>query len=458
MKPSRMIVPLPNTAANNIWHRLIWLGVFAVAMGLLEAICVIYLRKRLPVVNQLPALTSGHLHLEVIREVCTIVMLLGVAWLAGINWRSRLACFFYTFGIWDILYYVGLWWLGHWPDSLLTWDCLFLIPKPWYGPVLAPVLISLYFVLGCCWLHARERRGTPVRLSVAAVGSQLLAFAVWYWSFVKDSDWIVAHKYEGVSYSWLLFAAGALIGVAGLWLTAATTKHKTEAAALNHKRQLWQPLAAASLFALAMGLLEAICVIYLRRLNLGCDIGQSLRRSGLLTAEIVREICTVVMLVAAGYLAGFNRRSRTANFFSMFGLWNISYYVGLTWWAQRPPSWLGWNCLFLIPQPWHGPVLAVVLISGYFVVACGVLLARETTAPLRFSTSAGLLHLLALVVWYCSFVKDSGAITARIGDGSGYSGLAYSWLLLACGMISAVWGLWFAARPPIPAERRLAEP
>jgi len=206
-----------NQNNRHAWNRLIWLGIFSVAMGLLEAICVIYLRRLLPVENAVPVLPRAHHHIEMIREACTIVMLVGVAWLAGINGRSRLACFFFAFGIWDILYYTGLWWLADWPSSLLTWDCLFLIPKPWYGPVLAPVLISLYFILGCCWLHAHEIHGKPVRMSAAMVGSQVLAFTVWYWSFVKDADWIAAHQYQGVSYSWLLFIVGALIGVAGLW-------------------------------------------------------------------------------------------------------------------------------------------------------------------------------------------------------------------------------------------------
>jgi len=207
-------------ASHSIWRRLSWLAVFAVAMGLLEAICVIYLRRLFPVATNFPIPPLDRLKIEVLREACTIAMLLAVAWLAGVNARSRLACFFFAFGIWDILYYVGLWWLANWPDSLLTWDCLFLIPKPWHGPVLAPVLISLYFVGACCWLHAREMRGEPARLSAAMITSQLLAFAVWYWSFVKDTDHITAHKYEGVSYSWPLFLLGAVIGIAG-WCVAA---------------------------------------------------------------------------------------------------------------------------------------------------------------------------------------------------------------------------------------------
>ncbi|MCX7886548.1 MAG: hypothetical protein N3B01_04725 [Verrucomicrobiae bacterium] len=212
------------TATRGVWSRLAWVAIYAVAMGLLEAVCVIYLRRLLPIepTASLPALMK--LKVEVPREVCTIVMLLAVAWLAGTNLRTRLACFFFAFGIWDILYYVGLrWWTG-WPESLLTWDCLFLIPKPWYGPVLAPVLCSLYFIGGCCWLYWDETRGRAWRLSPTLVGSQLLAFAIWYWSFVKDSESIAAKGFKTASYSWWLWAVGTLIGLAGLWRACASRR------------------------------------------------------------------------------------------------------------------------------------------------------------------------------------------------------------------------------------------
>jgi hypothetical protein len=212
--------PSPITAPQQVWRRLAWLAVYAIAMGLLEAICVIYLRRLFPVETNFPIPPLEKMNVEIPREACTIVMLAAVAWLSGINLRSRLACFFFAFGIWDIFYYVGLqWWTG-WPGGLLTWDCLFLIPKPWYGPVLAPVLISLYFLVGCCWLHVREISGRPVKLSLVLIVSQLMAFAVWYGSFVKDAERITANGYKGVSYSWELFAVGAIIAVAGLWLAA----------------------------------------------------------------------------------------------------------------------------------------------------------------------------------------------------------------------------------------------
>ena len=48
--------------------------------------------------------------------------------------------------MWDILYYVFLRLMCGWPHSLLDWDILFLLPLPWWGPVLAPVCIALLMV------------------------------------------------------------------------------------------------------------------------------------------------------------------------------------------------------------------------------------------------------------------------------------------------------------------------
>ena len=53
-----------------------------------------------------------------------------------------------AFGVWDIWYYIFLRQITGWPSSLLDWDVLFLIPLPWWGPVIAPVSISLLLILG----------------------------------------------------------------------------------------------------------------------------------------------------------------------------------------------------------------------------------------------------------------------------------------------------------------------
>jgi hypothetical protein len=208
---------------RTIRSRLACVALFASAMGILEAICVVYLRHDLsaPGTDTLAIVERlGRFGIEHIREVCTLVMLATVAWLAGFNARTRIAAFFVMFGIWDITYYIGLRLSIAWPDSLLTWDCLFLLPVPWYGPVLAPVLISVYFVTGGVLLIVREVHGPSMRLTWPVLLLQAMGLGFWYWSFVKEHDAIMAGGYQCVRYSWLLFLVGALCAVPGLWLAA----------------------------------------------------------------------------------------------------------------------------------------------------------------------------------------------------------------------------------------------
>ncbi|MCK4302878.1 MAG: hypothetical protein KAY24_01415 [Candidatus Eisenbacteria sp.] len=124
---------------------------FAVAMAYLEAAVVVYLRKIFypgGFVFPLGEMNPFAYAVEVGREGATIVMLATVACLAASTGVRRLAVFAFLFGIWDISYYIWLKLLLNWPESLLTWDILFLIPVSWIGPVLAPVLISLLLVAG----------------------------------------------------------------------------------------------------------------------------------------------------------------------------------------------------------------------------------------------------------------------------------------------------------------------
>ena len=209
---------------GTVWQRLFWSGLFAVAMGLLEAICVVYLRRLIfpdGMDSSHAPVPFNHARIEVLRELCTMVMLWTTAWLTGFSLRSRIAVFFYLFGIWDILYYVGLKWFVAWPSSWLEWDCLFLIPLPWYGPVLAPVLISAFFIMAGSLVLIREASGSLLRFSPLVVWLPVWGAALWLASFLKDSKPIQLHGYDGVSYSWLLCMLGMGLCVAGLWLAVA---------------------------------------------------------------------------------------------------------------------------------------------------------------------------------------------------------------------------------------------
>ncbi|MDP2983256.1 MAG: hypothetical protein Q8O92_08000 [Candidatus Latescibacter sp.] len=119
---------------------------FAAAMGYLEAAVVVYLRALYyPEGFSFPLklIPSEIAVIEIVREAATIVILLAVAMLAGKRFWERFGYFLILFGVWDIFYYVWLKVALGWPASMFDNDILFLIPLPWIGPVIAPVLISI---------------------------------------------------------------------------------------------------------------------------------------------------------------------------------------------------------------------------------------------------------------------------------------------------------------------------
>ena len=124
--------------------------IFSIAMGFMESSVVVYLREILyPGGFDFP-LAPINLHLaitELIREAATLIMLLTIGIIAGRTASERFAWFIFSFAIWDLFYYIFLKLLLGWPESLLTWDILFLIPITWVGPVISPVLVALTMIL-----------------------------------------------------------------------------------------------------------------------------------------------------------------------------------------------------------------------------------------------------------------------------------------------------------------------
>ena len=193
-----------------------WLAVFAAAMAYLEAAVVLYLRAlyypagfTFPLVP-LPARMAI---IEIAREAATVVMILGVAALAGADRWERFLHFSFVFGIWDILFYVWLYVMLGWPPSLSTPDILFLIPVPWVSPVLAPILISLGLVAGSLVLLRLRRRGAvlafPWALWALAIAGGVLVLL----SFTLDFRGILAGGHPP-PFRWGLFGAGAGAGAA----------------------------------------------------------------------------------------------------------------------------------------------------------------------------------------------------------------------------------------------------
>jgi hypothetical protein len=137
----------------HLSERMRWVIVviFAIAMAWVESASVFYIRALVNriepyQVNPLPINDALGI-VELWREAATLVMLATLGVLAGNTWRRRIGYAALAFGVWDIFYYVFLRVMSGWPRTLLDWDILFLLPLPWWGPVLAPVSIALLMIL-----------------------------------------------------------------------------------------------------------------------------------------------------------------------------------------------------------------------------------------------------------------------------------------------------------------------
>lgn len=202
---------------------------FAAAFAWVEAAVVFYLRTLVGRVephqpNPLPAGPNPDLvWVELVREAATLLMLLGVGWLAGRTWRSRLGYTLVTFGVWDLLYYVFLRAMTGWPRSVRDWDVLFLIPLPWWGPVLSPMMIAALMILGgtlVAQFDSPERPVWPARgwVITNAVG-MLLALYV----FMADALRVAPLGEQALrdllptEFNWPLFLVAFGLMAAPLW-------------------------------------------------------------------------------------------------------------------------------------------------------------------------------------------------------------------------------------------------
>jgi hypothetical protein len=194
--------------------RYAWLWLFGLALGWFEVSVVVYLRElyyaggfHFPLVVTWDRVTA----VEVAREAASILLLAAGARLAGRGFLERFAAFALLFGIWDLVYYSGLKLVLGWPESLATWDILFLIPVPWVGPVWAPCAVSLA-LLGAgtylYWTADRVRRITRLDWVVETVAGLMVIG-----SFVAESRAAIEGRVPQHFPAWL-FWGGWLLGMA----------------------------------------------------------------------------------------------------------------------------------------------------------------------------------------------------------------------------------------------------
>jgi hypothetical protein len=209
---------------------------FGVSFGYVEAAVVVYIRMIVdPIRHKLhpdapssalfPVLrldeieaelpdTRRALRMELARELATMLMLASAGLAVGRNPRQVFAAFLVAFGVWDIAFYASLRVLIDWPETLLTWDLLFLLPVPWTGPVIAPMIVAASMIATGATVLARELAVRPFRMSWADWALVAAGGAVVVVAFCWDYRNIVAGGLPR-PFHWSLFAAGEAIGLAG---------------------------------------------------------------------------------------------------------------------------------------------------------------------------------------------------------------------------------------------------
>ena len=202
----------------------------AISFAFVEAAVVEYLRAvyypldkggfQFPILTleQITALGNEHwvrLFIELGRELCTLIMLMTMGIMAGRNRREAWAHFVVAFGVWDISFYLWLKLFLNWPPGLMTWDLLFLIPVPWVGPVLAPVMVSSTMVFaGVVVLH-RESKGKPVTARWTDWTFLIMGGSIVIISFCWDYENIMNGGLPN-PFQWPLFFVGLAIGCGAL--------------------------------------------------------------------------------------------------------------------------------------------------------------------------------------------------------------------------------------------------
>lgn len=210
---------------KDLTRTITWVILFSIAMGFLEGAVVIYLRELYypeGFLFPLKLMSNTNALVELFREVATIVMLLGIGMLAGRNANQRLAFFVMSFAVWDIFYYVFLWLVLDWPQSVMEWDILFLVPVLWVGPVITPLFITVTMLLLSCVLLKSDVKLSKIEWGLLITGS-LVVILSWTIEFQQYSSSVgdpmkAVLTYVPQKFPWIIFTIGEVILLIPIYL------------------------------------------------------------------------------------------------------------------------------------------------------------------------------------------------------------------------------------------------
>ncbi|MBI2449811.1 hypothetical protein HYV49_05965 [Candidatus Pacearchaeota archaeon] len=220
------------------------------------------------------------------------------------------------------------------------------------------------------------------------------------------------------------------------------------------KKESWKKLAIVGIFAAAMAFLEAVIVVYLRKIYYpqGFNFPLTAIETWVLNVEWVREFFTIVMLICIGLLAGKTFYEKFSYFLYNFAMWDIFYYIWIKVILNWPTSLLTWDLLFLIPWPWAAPVITPIIYSvSITILALCIIHCKDKNYKIKLSKTEWTLFIVGSAIILYTFLYDYGQLIFKGGFASGFLTLAtnesfsqivfsyapssYNWILFVVGEI-----------------------
>ncbi len=198
----------------SVKRQLFWLMIWGVAFAYIEASVVVYLREiyyldgfTFPVVIAEPHMVIT----EVVRELATLLIMWATVNLTYQILQSKLAAFMVIFGIWDIFYYLFLKIILNWPETLNSWDILFLIPVPWVGPIWAPIVVSIGLIYAGISILVQNDKGHFLDFGSKFMLLELIAGVIIIVSFLIPGYAVITESVPSY-FPQYLFWAGFIMG------------------------------------------------------------------------------------------------------------------------------------------------------------------------------------------------------------------------------------------------------
>jgi hypothetical protein len=229
LKNSDSDVELIKEYSNGVFINWAWVIIFSIAFAWIESAVVVYLREiyfdgefSFP----LTVIWEGGKHvvdplvrIEFGREIATIIILIAVGWITGRNKFQKFCFFMIAFGMWDIFYYIWLFVMVGWPESLMTWDLLFYVPLPWVGPVITPILIAITMVVAGSLIIYFDEKGYEIRWRWYDMGIELICALImiiafcWDWKNILQIPGEIKRSGFPNPFAWWLYLPGYLFSI-----------------------------------------------------------------------------------------------------------------------------------------------------------------------------------------------------------------------------------------------------